>query len=51
MTNCKKCNGGMVGDGYTTVLHCEDADPDKVMCAEPDADPVLCNYKEDTCLN
>lgn len=37
---CPRCGGSILGDGYTVVLHCENAvDVDLV---EPDADIVLC---------
>jgi len=41
---CPVCGGFMVGDGYTTVLHCEGTDPDPV---EPDAEPIYCNFEEE----
>ena len=44
---CKKCGGTMIGDGYTTVLHCEYADPDEYWDKEPDAEPVWCDYEEE----
>ena len=46
MNTCDKCNGDMIGDGYTTVMHCEYADEGKLMYLEPDASPVLCDYKD-----
>lgn len=37
---CSNCGGEILGDGYTVVLHCENAEiPD---CTEPDANTVLC---------
>ena len=41
--SCKNCGGAMSGDGYTTVLHCEEVD---VIGEgyEPDAKPVWCDY-------
>ena len=43
--NCKICGGDMVGNGYTSHIHCEYAEgyEDK----EPDAEPTLCDSKED----
>jgi len=38
---CKTCNGDLVGDGYSTVRHCESLD----LIGEgyePDAGPVFC---------
>jgi hypothetical protein len=38
----------MIGDGYTTVLHCEFAeDEDQIMESEPDAPPIYCGMKEE----
>lgn len=45
---CSKCNGDIVGDGYNSVMHCEYADSDETMYAEPDAGPILCDYEEAT---
>ncbi len=44
---CLKCNGSMVGDGFTSVLHCEYADSSLYEYHEPDADPVYCDFPED----
>jgi len=40
---CPHCGGDLIGDGYTTVVHCELADENEVACAEPDANPIWCN--------
>lgn len=42
---CSKCGGDMIGDGYTTVSHCENADEDKYWNHEPDANPVECDFE------
>jgi len=39
---CRNCGGALQGDGFSTVLHCESADPDSYEHHEPDANPVLC---------
>jgi uncharacterized protein (DUF983 family) len=39
---CPVCGGTMIGDGYTTVLHCENADESTYADHEPDARPVYC---------
>jgi hypothetical protein len=39
---CPHCGGSMLGDGYTTVMHCERVDISSV-CAEPDSTPILCD--------
>lgn len=39
---CPSCGGDLIGDGYTSVIHCEEVDPDPWL--EPDANPVYCNY-------
>lgn len=41
---CPNCGGDLVGDGYTSVIHCEEVDPDPWL--EPDANPVYCNYPD-----
>lgn len=46
MATCIKCNGDMVGDGYTSVMHCEFASEDTYEFHEPDANPVHCDYDE-----
>jgi len=38
--SCKTCGGTMIGDGHTTVRHCEYADVP--MDVEPDAGPIYC---------
>lgn len=45
MYQCPKCGGSIEGDGYTTVQHCENADPPDWV--EPDGDVILCDYKEE----
>ena len=40
------CGGDMVGNGYTTVSHCEYADEVDYEFCEPDAHPVHCNFKQ-----
>jgi uncharacterized protein (DUF983 family) len=44
---CPRCGGSMLGDGFGTVRHCENADQDDYWHSEPDADPVLCKPLED----
>jgi len=41
--NCPNCGGSIIGDGYTTVRHCELADNNIIMESEPDAPIILCN--------
>ena len=41
---CSKCNGELVGDGYTTVMHCENADENQYYGKEPDAEVVECDF-------
>ena len=40
--SCPSCGGSLVGDGYTSVIHCEYVD---VIGEgfEPDTDPVYCD--------
>lgn len=40
---CPDCGGTIVGDGYTTVLHCENVDIEIWRDFEPDTDPVYCS--------
>jgi len=43
---CIKCNGDMIGDAYTSPLHCEYTDaPDG---AEADSGPWYCAFEEDS---
>lgn len=44
---CPNCGGDMVGDGYTVVYQCENADELDTSFVEPDANPVLCSYVEE----
>jgi hypothetical protein len=44
MYNCPNCGGSMIGDGYTSVYHCEFTDPPED--CEPDSGPIYCK-KED----
>jgi len=43
---CPNCGGTMEGDGYTEVMHCENADYEAYFDHEPDASPVYCQFKE-----
>lgn len=40
---CKNCGEEYIGDGYTVVLHCPNADYD---CVEPDANPIDCEDED-----
>jgi hypothetical protein len=49
MDCCPRCGGALVGDGYSTVRHCENIDEvklDNIECAEPDLRVVFCTWKE-----
>lgn len=41
---CSVCGGKFVGDGYTTVQHCENVDPPDYI--EPDAPPIECEKRQ-----
>ncbi len=42
---CKNCNGTMIGNGFTTPIHCEYVDlPNDV---EADSGPHFCNFEEE----
>jgi len=43
---CPDCGGTLIGDGYTTVVHCENAEPSKYWDLEADASPVFCGETE-----
>ena len=43
---CPRCGGDMIGDGYTLVMHCENADEEAYFDHEPDASPVYCSFQE-----
>jgi len=46
---CKICGGDMIGDGVTTVFHCENVDVgmlDDINSVEPDADPIYCKEEK-----
>ena len=38
--SCPICGGTMIGDGYTTPIHCENVDLDPWI--EPDFGPIYC---------
>lgn len=38
--SCPVCGGTMIGDGYTTPIHCENVDIDPWI--EPDFGPIYC---------
>ena len=43
---CPKCNGDMIGDGYSQVEHCEFANVDDYAFVECDAGPIYCSHVE-----
>lgn len=45
---CKDCGGALIGDGYKTVLHCEEAPEELYNDREPDANPVMCGFNAKT---
>lgn len=47
MNQCNKCGGDLIGDGYTTVMYCENADESTYEYHEPDAGPVECDYEDE----
>ena len=44
---CKDYGGRMIGDGFTVVIHCEEADDSLCWDHEPDAAPVYCGRGDD----
>mgnify|MGYP003596010026 CR=1 FL=1 len=45
--DCPNCGGKMIGDGYTCVYHCENADEELYYDHEPDSNPVYCEIKDE----
>lgn len=43
---CPDCGGEIIGDGYSSVMHCENADETSYEYHEPDASPVYCGFKD-----
>ena len=43
---CSKCNEDLVGDGYTSVLHCPDAEDEDYSYAAPDEGPFYCGHTD-----
>ena len=43
---CIKCGGDMIGDGHTSVTHCEYAEESSYECVEPDGGPIYCNFED-----
>ena len=43
---CPNCGGSMLGDGYTTPIHCEHVHGDALLVA-PDSNIVLCNPQDE----
>lgn len=41
-TCCHVCGGTWIGDGYTTVRHCENAEFEDYQYSAPDAQPIPC---------
>lgn len=41
---CPNCGGAMIGDGYTSVRHCENAE-DLDASAEADSGPIHCSIQ------
>lgn len=41
-TCCHVCGGTWIGDGHTTVRHCENAEFEDYQYVEPDAQPIPC---------
>lgn len=42
MDKCPTCGGAMIGDGHTTVRHCENVDIGPDSGVEADAGPLHC---------
>ena len=46
LERCKICGGSMIGDGYSVVRHCENANDEDYWNKEPDAKAVYCSINE-----
>ena len=44
---CPNCGGDIIGDGYTYVAHCENAEEEDYEFCEADAGTVLCRSEDD----
>lgn len=44
---CNKCGGRMIGDGFTEIIHCENAEYESYYDLPPDDTPVECDNEED----
>ena len=44
---CPICGGDIIGNGYTSVMHCENANDVAYELHEPDANPVYCCSAEE----
>lgn len=47
MVTCRNCGGDMLGDGFTEVMHCENAEEESYRYETPDSNPVLCTEGKD----
>lgn len=45
--NCTKCGGDIIGDGYTSPMHCEFADEEEYEFDEPDCNVIECDFEEE----
>jgi len=43
---CSKCNEDLVGDGYTSALHCPYAEDEDYSYAAPDEGPFYCGHTD-----
>jgi len=43
---CPNCGSPLIGDGFNTVLHCENADEEAYEFSKPDATPIYCEEKK-----
>jgi len=43
---CKDCGGEMIGDGFTVIVHCENAEEESFFYDEPDSAHVFCGFKD-----
>jgi len=42
VNSCTNCGGDIIGDGFTSAMHCENAEDDTYEFNEPDANVVEC---------
>lgn len=45
--NCPDCGENLIGDGYSSHIHCPNVEFDDHDCYEADANPVYCGFEDE----